>query len=100
MTTTDLLLTNIKNKLLGIPLIVAPYYIRTTTNELLEDILIAIGGGGGGTVTSVGLSLPVNDYNVSGSPVVGAGTLTGTWKDGSLHDALNIRSVFFYNRQL
>lgn len=36
------------------------------------------GGGGGGTVTSVGLSLTGPLFTVSGSPVVGAGTLTGT----------------------
>ncbi len=33
---------------------------------------------GSGTVTSVGLALPTNLFVVSGSPVVGAGTLTGT----------------------
>lgn len=38
------------------------------------------GGGGGGTVTSVGLALPTNEFTISGSPIVGAGTLTGTWK--------------------
>lgn len=38
------------------------------------------GGGGGGTVTSVGLALPASEFNILGSPVVGAGTLTGTWK--------------------
>lgn len=37
-------------------------------------------GGGGGTVTSVGLGLPSNEFTISGSPVVGSGTLTGTWK--------------------
>ena len=36
------------------------------------------GGGGSGTVTSVGLSLPA-EITVSGSPVTGAGTLTGAW---------------------
>ena len=35
------------------------------------------GGGGSGTVTSVGLSLP-SFITVSGSPVTGSGTLTGT----------------------
>lgn len=34
--------------------------------------------GGSGTVTSVGLSLP-SEITVTGSPVTGAGTLTGTW---------------------
>lgn len=37
------------------------------------------GGGGGGTVTSVGLALPVSVFVVSGSPVVAAGTLTGSF---------------------
>jgi len=36
------------------------------------------GIGGGGTVTSVALSLPVSLFSVSGSPVTGAGTLTGS----------------------
>lgn len=35
---------------------------------------------GTGTVTSVGLSLP-GEFTISNSPVVGAGTLTGTWAD-------------------
>ena len=35
------------------------------------------GGGGAGTVTSVGLSLPAI-FTISGSPVTGSGTLTGT----------------------
>ena len=34
-----------------------------------------------GTVTSVGLSLPTG-LSVAGSPVVGAGTLTGAWESG------------------
>lgn len=33
---------------------------------------------GGGTVTSVGLALP-SEFSISGSPVTGTGTLTGTW---------------------
>lgn len=32
----------------------------------------------GGTVTSVGLSLPLSIFSVSGSPVTGSGTLTGS----------------------
>ena len=40
------------------------------------------GGGGGGTVTSVGLSLPASIFAVSGSPVLTAGTLTGTYATG------------------
>lgn len=37
------------------------------------------GGGGGGGVTSVGLALPTAVFNISGSPVTGSGTLTGTF---------------------
>lgn len=37
-----------------------------------------IAASGGGTVTSVGLALPA-DFNVTNSPVTGAGTLTGAW---------------------
>jgi len=36
-------------------------------------------GGGAGTVTSVGLAAPVSDFNVTGSPVTGNGTLTLNW---------------------
>jgi hypothetical protein len=36
-------------------------------------------GGGSGTVTSVGLSLPVSVFGVSGSPVTASGTLTGSF---------------------
>lgn len=50
------------------------------------EVLTVFGGvpqwavaGGGGTVTSVGLSAPVNLFTVSGSPVMGAGTLTLTY---------------------
>lgn len=38
--------------------------------------------GGGGSVTSVGLSLP-SQFTVTGSPVTGSGTLTGTWNSQS-----------------
>lgn len=41
------------------------------------------GGGGGGGVTSVGLALPVSEFNVSGTPVINTGTLTGAWKSQS-----------------
>lgn len=40
--------------------------------------LISSVSGGSGTVTSVGLALPA-DFNISGSPVTGTGTLTGTF---------------------
>lgn len=35
-----------------------------------------------GTVSSVGLSLPA-DFTVTGSPVIGSGTLSATWKDAT-----------------
>lgn len=38
--------------------------------------------GSGGTVTSVSLSLPT-EFSVSGSPVTGSGTLTGSWANQS-----------------
>lgn len=38
------------------------------------------GGGGGGGVTSVGLALPASVFNVSGTPVTAAGTLTGAFR--------------------
>lgn len=38
----------------------------------------AVAGGGGGTVTSVGLNLPASIFTVTGSPVTGAATLTGS----------------------
>ncbi len=38
------------------------------------------GGSGSGTVTSVALSLPSSVFNISGSPVTTAGTLTGSFK--------------------
>lgn len=37
-----------------------------------------IAASGGGTVTSVALALPA-DFSVTGSPITGAGTLTGAW---------------------
>jgi hypothetical protein len=39
-----------------------------------DTIRIRVSGGSGGTVTSVGLSMP-SAFNVSGSPITGAGTL-------------------------
>ena len=40
------------------------------------------GGGGGGSVTSVGLSMPSEFFNVSGSPVTGSGTIAVSLKSG------------------
>jgi len=41
-----------------------------------------------GHVTSVGLAMPTNDFNVTGSPVTGSGTLTAAWKPQSGNMAL------------
>jgi hypothetical protein len=43
-------------------------------------VAAAATGAGSGTVTSVALSLPASEFAVSGSPVVGAGTLVGAWQ--------------------
>lgn len=40
------------------------------------------GGGGTGSVTSVGLSMPSDFFNVSGSPVTGSGTIAVSLKSG------------------
>jgi hypothetical protein len=52
-----------------------------TTRFLREDATWAVppGGGGSGTVTSVGLALPSSVFTITGSPVTGSGTLTGTF---------------------
>jgi hypothetical protein len=42
-------------------------------------------GSGSGSVTSVGLSLPTQ-FNVSGSPVTGSGTLTAAWATQAGHN--------------
>jgi len=42
----------------------------------------------GGTVTSVGLALPT-EFAISGSPVTGAGTLTGSWNAQSANTVLS-----------
>src|SRR6478672_1708794 len=53
-----------------------------TEVPLLQQIvsLLADGTSGTGTVSSVGLALPSDVFTVSGSPVTGAGTLTGSFK--------------------
>lgn len=55
-----------------------------TALQTFDDVTITgtctgCGGAGGGTVTSVGLSLPAAVFDIAGSPVVGSGTLTGTF---------------------
>ncbi len=49
-----------------------------TTITVAGGVITAVGGGSG-TVTSVGLSLPTNVFALSGTPVTGTGTLTGTF---------------------
>lgn len=46
-------------------------------------VKIGASSGGGGSVTSVGLSMPSNEFSVTGSPVTGSGTLTATLKSQS-----------------
>lgn len=54
------------------------FQLNPITGQL--DLVGTSGGGGAGTVTSVGLSLPGSIFNLSGTPVTTAGTLTGTFK--------------------
>ncbi len=54
---------------------------NVTITQAANSITIA-SSNPGGTVTSVGLSLPAQ-FTVTGSPVTGAGTLTGAWASQS-----------------
>lgn len=61
-------------------------FLYTDTNGYLHSLSIDSiggGGGGGGGVSSVGLALPSSVFGVSGSPVTGTGTLTGTFNTQS-----------------
>ncbi len=58
----------------------------TTYNRSAQDFKTWMAAGGG-TVTSVGLALPA-DFTVSGSPVTGTGTLTGTWASQTTNKVL------------
>lgn len=64
---------------LGAPTQCAPVVVDSSTGFLYSlktnDVVVPVGLGG--TVTSVGLSLP-SIITVSGSPVTGSGTLTGS----------------------
>lgn len=55
------------------------------TAEHLAELQAAVAalesGGGSGSVTSVGLTLPSGEFDVSGSPVTSSGTLAAAWKD-------------------
>lgn len=65
---------------------VAINFLYTDTNGYLHSLSIDSiggGGGGGGGVSSVGLALPSSVFGVSGSPVTGTGTLTGTFNTQS-----------------
>ncbi|MCD6495672.1 MAG: LamG domain-containing protein, partial [Candidatus Aenigmarchaeota archaeon] len=62
----------------------------TTTDTVVASNDVCISGGNclsstGGTVTSVGLSLP-SEFSVSGSPVTGSGTLTGSWQNQNANE--------------
>lgn len=70
-TAANVLMTNTSGGRATADIHVAHCYIGTGTGTPCS------GGGGGGTVTSVGLALP-NIFTVSGSPVTGSGTLTGS----------------------
>jgi hypothetical protein len=50
---------------------------KVATTAFVQDVVSALPAQG---VTSVGLSLPTSVFTVSGSPVTGSGTLTGTLK--------------------
>lgn len=60
---------------------VAQNFLYTDVNGYLHSLSIDSinGGGGGGSVTSVALALPSSVFDISGSPVTGTGTLTGTF---------------------
>lgn len=63
----------------------------TTVFRHIEAYLYELaqnGGGGGGGVSSVGLSLPSSVFDVTGSPVTGAGTLTGSFKTQAANQVL------------
>lgn len=55
-------------------------------------------GGGGGGVTSVGQTMPINEFAVAGSPVTSSGTLADTWKPQAANQAIlgPILSAFPY----
>lgn len=59
------------------PAVTSLSFTGGTLSPFPGGVQVSITGTSGGTVTSVGLSLP-SIFAVSGSPVVGAGTLTGT----------------------
>lgn len=61
----------------------APTGTPDGTKFLRDDgVWSSVAGASGGTVTSVALSLPT-EFSVSGSPVTGSGTLTGSWASQS-----------------
>lgn len=62
----------------GFGVVPQPPTVAGTSLFLREDATWALPGAGAGTVTSVGLALP-GEFNVSGSPVIAAGILTGAW---------------------
>lgn len=61
----------------------ADYSAGFTARSIVDKAYVDAVAGGGGSVTSVGLSLPTSVFDISGSPVTGAGTLTGTFDNQS-----------------
>lgn len=52
--------------------------LHSTRKQIFQVSNTAVSSGGGGGVTSVGLAMP-KEFNVTGSPVTSAGTLTAAW---------------------
>jgi hypothetical protein len=64
----------------GVPSVVADTLVLPNgTLTFVGAVATYTPTGGAGTVTSVGLALPVSVFSIAGSPVIGAGTLTGTF---------------------
>ena len=78
-TTTNSITANsfIKSGGTNSQLLIADGSIATVGSGLVLSGGVLSSTAGGGSVTSVGLSLP-NIFSVSGSPITGSGTLTGT----------------------
>jgi hypothetical protein len=53
-------------------------YLQTSSGNLVKA---AFSEASIGMVSSVGLAMPASEFNVSGSPVTGSGTLTATWRN-------------------
>jgi hypothetical protein len=65
-----------------------PYCVQVDNSGYLSNTNSPCGtGSGSGSVTSVGLGLPAQ-FNVTGSPVTGSGTLTAAWANVAGHSFL------------